>query len=119
MGNKHDNHGEVPEADSQMEPEYVTLTLDNDEEVKCRILTVLEVNSREYIALQPLDKNGNDAEGGEWFYRFTRDTTGRDMHKLGNIEDDEEFEKVLYKFDEWQDFMEFGEMDFFDTDAEE
>lgn len=120
MGRKRDKHHKnASEEGVQAQPEYVTLTLDDDEEVTCRILTVLEVGSKEYIALQPLDQDGNDAEGGEWLYQFTRDKTGGDMHKLNNIEDDEEFEKVLYRFDEWLDFAGLYQDEFFDLENEE
>ncbi|MCI8637994.1 MAG: DUF1292 domain-containing protein [Coprococcus sp.] len=120
MGRKRDkHHKDASEEGGQTQPEYVTLTLDNDEEVTCRILTVLEVDSKEYIALQPLDQDGNDAEGGEWLYQFTRDETGGDMHKLNNIEDDDEFEKVLYRFDEWLDFTGFYQDEFFAVEEEE
>ena len=39
---------------------YVTLTLEDDEEVECYIITTFEMNSREYIALLPLDENGEN-----------------------------------------------------------
>ena len=34
----------------------VTLTLDNDEELECAVLTIYEVEGQEYIALLPLDE---------------------------------------------------------------
>ena len=33
----------------------VTLTLDNDEELECAVLTIFETAGQEYIALLPLD----------------------------------------------------------------
>ena len=38
----------------------VTLTLDNDETVECAILTIFPVDGRDYIALLPLDENGEN-----------------------------------------------------------
>ena len=43
---------------------FVTLSLDDDSEVECRILTIFEAADQDYIALLPLDENGADnAEG--------------------------------------------------------
>ena len=36
----------------------ITLTLDDDTEIECAILTVFPVEKQEYIALLPLDENG-------------------------------------------------------------
>ena len=41
----------------------VTLTLDNDEELECAVLTIYEVEGQEYIALLPLDEEGSNDEG--------------------------------------------------------
>ena len=90
--------------------EYVTLTVD-DELIKCEILVVLEVESKEYLAVLPLDENGDQLydDGEVWLYRFKRDKNGGDDHKLYDIEDDEEFDLVADKFDEWLDTQEFEE----------
>lgn len=95
-----------------LESEVVTLTLDDDEEIECVILTTFEVDSREYIALLPLDENGEENEDGDvWIYRFTRDASGNGEHDLQNIEDDAEYERAADKFDEWLDSQEFEEME--------
>ena len=47
----------------------VTLTLDNDETVECAILTIFPVNGHDYIALLPLDENGEE-EGDVYIYRY-------------------------------------------------
>ena len=51
--------------------EYMTveLTLDNDEVVKCAILTLFEAADKEYIALLPLNEEGNTEEGDVYLYR--------------------------------------------------
>ena len=42
----------------------VTLTLDDDTEVKCAVLTIFPApNQKEYIALLPLDENGENEDG--------------------------------------------------------
>ena len=38
----------------------VTLTLDNDEELECAVLTIFESDAREYIALLPLNDDGEN-----------------------------------------------------------
>ena len=47
----------------------VTLTLDNDEELECEVVSIFEAGDREYISLLPL--GGEEEENGEVFiYRF-------------------------------------------------
>lgn len=88
----------------------VTLTLDDDEEVDCAIITTYKVNSQEYIVLLPLDENGENEEGDVWIYRFMRDTTGGSNHGIDAIEDDDEYEAAADAFDEWLDEQEFAEI---------
>ena len=40
----------------------VTLLLDNDESVECAILCILPVQGKDYIALLPLDDEGDTDE---------------------------------------------------------
>ena len=40
----------------------ITLTLEDDTEVECAILTIYPVNKKDYIALLPLDENGPEPE---------------------------------------------------------
>lgn len=86
----------------------VELTLDNDEVVQCGILTILEANEKEYIALLPLTEDGEPNEEGDVFlYRYVEEE-GKEPD-LENIEDDEEYEIVADLFDEWLDTQEFEE----------
>ncbi len=78
-------------------PRNITLTLDDDTEVECAILTVFPVNNKEYIALLPLDENGQNQSGEVFLYAFSRTETGDPM--LANIEDDEEYQKAAEAFD--------------------
>lgn len=75
----------------------ITLTMDDNTEVECAILTVFPVESKEYIALLPLDENGQNENGEVYIYVFTRTENGDPM--LSNIEDDEEYNKVAVAFD--------------------
>ena len=89
--------------------EYMTveLTLDNDEVVECAILTLFEAGGKEYIALLPLNEDGETEDGDVYLYRYTEDANGEP--ELENIEDDDEYEIVADAFDEWMDTQEFEE----------
>ena len=92
----------------------VTLTLDNDEELECAVLTIFEAEGREYIALLPLDENG-DEDGQVYLYRFI--DNGEDEEPgLENILDDDEFERVSDVFSEWMEEQDFGDIDLDDIE---
>ena len=98
------------ENEQLLETEVVTLTLDDNEEVECSIITTYEIEDKEDIVLLPLDENGENEDGDVWIYRFVRDTTGGNDHEIINIEDDDEYEIAVDKFDEWLDTQEFNEV---------
>ena len=75
----------------------ITLTMEDDTEVECAILTIYPVNTKEYIALLPLDENGQNQQGEVYLYSFTRTPEGDPM--LANIEDDEEYQAAAEAFD--------------------
>ena len=87
----------------------VTLTLDNDEVIECAVLTIYSVDDKEYIALLPLDEDGDNEEGDVYIYRYVETEDGEPT--LENIEDDDEYEAAADAFDEWLDEQEFEEMD--------
>lgn len=89
---------------------FVTLSLDDDSEVECRILTIFDANEQDYIALLPLDESEQDNEEGKVFiYRYSEDKDGNPS--LENIDNDEEYEIVVDRFDELLDDDDFDEMD--------
>ena len=94
-------------ATENMDEITVTLTLDNDEEIECAVLTVYEAGGRQYIALLPLDENGESEEGDVYLYRYI--DTDPENPDLENILDAEEYEIAADAFDEWLDEQEFGE----------
>ena len=75
----------------------ITLTLDDDTEIVCAILTVFPVDAQEYIALLPLDENGQNQNGEVYLYTFARTESGDPV--LSNIESDEEYNKAAIAFD--------------------
>ncbi len=80
-----------------MEDVRVTLDLDDDVSVECRILTIFSAGERDYIALIPQDENGQDNADGEiYLYRYAEDADGNPS--LDNIESDEEYELVSAAF---------------------
>jgi len=85
----------------------VTLTMDDNTEVECAIIATFPAQDKEYIALLPLDENGENEDGEVFIYRFTIDEENNPQ--LENIEDDEEYEIVSDAFDEWLDAAEFEE----------
>ena len=104
MGNNAQNPVD-DESDMQ-----VTLSLDDGSEVECAILTIFELEEQNYIALLPLDEDGNENEEGEVFiYRYFEDEEGNPS--LENIEDDEEYEAVADRFDELLDEAAYEDFD--------
>lgn len=86
----------------------VTLTLDNDEVVECAVLTIYPVDDKEYIALLPLDEDGDNEDGEVYIYRYVETEDGEPT--LENIESDDEYEAAADAFDEWLDEQEFEDM---------
>ena len=101
MGKKFD------EIDEEM---TVTLELE-DGTVTCAIITILEVEGRDYIVLMPLDENGQNDDGEVWIYRYSENPDDpNEEPEIEYIEDDEEYEKVEDAFDEYLDSCEFDEL---------
>ena len=98
-------------SEQNMNPEEevvtVTLTLDNDEVVECAVLTVYTANDKEYIALLPLNEEGESEDGDVYLYCY-EEVDGEPT--LSNIEDDDEYEVAADAFDEWMDEREFEEL---------
>lgn len=95
---------EYPEFDDDV---TVTLNLDGGEDLECRVLTILSAGGREYIVLQPIDSDDYD-EGECFFYRYT-EKDGCEP-EIGNITDDEEYDRVADAFDEYLDTIEYDEI---------
>ena len=71
----------------------VTLTLENDTELECAVLAIFEAEGTDYIALLPMDEDGESDDGQVYLYRFI--DNGEDEEPgLENIEDDDEFERA-------------------------
>lgn len=98
------------EIEKDSEEMYVELDLD-DGTVKCSIVTIFDVNEKEYIALLPLDENGENTDGEVWIYGYKEDENNPDAEpELIYIDDDEEYEAASDAFDELLDSQEFDEL---------
>lgn len=98
----------MSEQNTNMEEEItVTLTMEDDKEIECAVLTIYKAGENEYIALLPLDEDGESAEGDVYIYRYKEVD---DEPVLENIESDEEYELAADKFDEWMDDQDFEEL---------
>ena len=76
----------------------ITLTMDDDSEVECSVLGIFPVKENEYIALLPLDENGQSPDGEVYLYRFSTTENGDPV--LSNIEEDDEYAAVADAFNE-------------------
>lgn len=89
----------------------VDLELDDGSSVTCAVVTILTVSGKDYIALLPLDENGDNADGEVWFYRYSENPDDpNEEPELGYIDDDDEYEAVADAFDEYLDASEFDEL---------
>lgn len=86
----------------------VTLTLDDDSELVCAVLTIFPAGEHKYIALMPLDENGENQDGEVFLYRFFQEEGQQPT--LENIEDDDEYEIAADAFDELLDSAEYDEV---------
>lgn len=100
-------------TNEELEKEEMTveLELDDGSKVTCAVVTILTVSGRDYIALLPLNEDGENTEGEVWFYRYSENPKDPNEEPvLGYIEDDEEYEAVADAFDEFLDTAEFDEL---------
>ncbi len=87
----------------------LTLELDDGSTVECVVVTIFDVEDKQYIALLPMNAKGEIEEDAPvYLYRFN--DLGNDEVDLESIEDDEEFEKVSDAYDEILDEEEFDEL---------
>ncbi len=95
--------------DEDDEDMFVTVYLDNGDEMECQVLTIYEANKQDYVALLPVDENENPIEDADvYIYRYHEDENGDPI--LENIETDEEWEIASDRFDEYLDELEFEEL---------
>ena len=96
----------VDPNEEEREEMTVTLTLDDDTELECAVLTIFEAAGRDYIVLLPL-AGAEDEEGEVYLYRYS-EVDGQP--ELDNIQDDDEYEAAADAFDEFLDGQEYDEL---------
>ena len=69
--------------------DIIYLTLEDGSELKCKVVVVLEVEDKEYIALLP------DGEENVFIYKYKETEEGPE---LDMIEDENEFDKVAQAY---------------------
>ena len=92
--------------------EEMTVELELDDGVcTCAVITIFECNGKDYIALLPLDEDGQNEDGEVWIYGYSENEEDpNEEPELRYIEDDEEYEAVADAFDEYLDSCEFDEV---------
>ena len=85
----------------------VTLTLDDDSTLECSVINIFPAGDKQYIALLPLDENGENHDGEVFLYRYYEENGNP---QLDNIEDDDEYELAADAFEEMLDAAEFDEI---------
>ena len=104
--------------DFEEEEMTVELELDDGTNVNCAVITIITVNSSDYIVLLPLNDKGDNEDGEVWFYRYSENPDDPNEEPvLDYIDDDDEYEAVADAFDEYLDNCEFDEI--IEADEEE
>ena len=79
--------------------------------VTCNIITIFDLYDKEYIVLEP-EKNPLCEEGDVWIYRYSENPDDpNEEPELEYIEDDEEYEAAVDRFDELLDEQAFDDME--------
>ncbi|MDR3296193.1 MAG: DUF1292 domain-containing protein [Clostridiales Family XIII bacterium] len=76
--------------------DYITLEFDDGTVIECEIMGVFDMDGKEYIALIPEDDSDD-------VYIYGYKEIGDDEFELEDIEDDEEFNRVIEEFENLTD----------------
>ena len=111
-----DKTGEKPYTfDNNEDPstvEDMTVTVDTVDGVfECSILGIFEYDGRDYIAIQPMDENGQNEDGNYWIYRYSENFDDpNEEPELDYIDDDDELEGADKAFQEYYYSVEHDEI---------
>lgn len=100
-------NGDCNSCANDCENGTVTLTLDDDSTLECSVVSIFPAGDKQYIALLPLDENGENHNGEVYLYRYFEENGNP---QLDNIVDDEEYEIAAEAFEEMLDSAEFDEL---------
>ncbi len=104
-------HCECEQESCDCDQETIILTLEDDSEVECEVLSIFPFEEKEYIALLAVD----DADGRILLYEF-EESEKDDEVELSMIESEEEFDRVADYLDQ---LMEEEEDDLIDEDQDQ
>lgn len=100
----------TPVQEYEMDDIRVSLDIDDNTSIECKILTIFEAAGKDYIALIPLDENGKENEAGDvYLYGYSEDEQG--LPAVRYIDDADEYEAAADRFDELLDEAMYDEMD--------
>lgn len=89
----------------------VDISLDDGTVINCAVIAIFSVENKDYIALLPLDEDGENQDGEVWIYGYSENPDDpNEEPELTYIEDDEEYERAADAFDEYLDQCEFDEI---------
>jgi len=83
---------ELEKDEAENEEDFITLEFEDGEEIVCEIMGVFEVDGKEYIALIPDDQTDD-------VYIYGYSEISEEEFDLVDIEDDDEFNKVVEEFE--------------------
>lgn len=85
----------------------VELSLEDGSTVMCEVITILELNGKEYIALLP-EGQEDEEDQDVWFYEYAENPDDpNEEPELTYIEDDDVYDAVCDAFDEFLDECEY------------
>ena len=88
----------------------VTITLDDDTDIECDVVTILTVEEKDYIVVLPKDTKGRFDEDEVWIYGYAENPEDpNEEPQLIYIDDEDEYEKAAEAFDEYLDELEFDD----------
>ena len=77
---------------------FVTLTLEDDSEVDCLVVSIFEAEGRDYIALLPTEGPENE-EGEVFLYRYFEDEDGAEFmlasQAFDQLVEDGEYDEII------------------------
>ncbi len=102
----------IKELSGDMAEEEMTVDIELDEGiVTCSVVCIFTAFQKDYIALLPLNENGENEDGEVWIYGYSENPDDPNEEPvLRYIDDDEEYEQACDAFDEFLDNSEFDEM---------
>ena len=89
----------------------VDMELDDGRTVTCDVITTFESEGNTYIALQPLDEDGENTDGDVWLHRYSENEKDPDAEpKITYIDSEDEYKKAGEAFNHFLDSTEHDEI---------